>query len=142
MNLKPLLIIVAVIVLLPVAATLRPRPLTPEGVRAGFAARGMAVEDYRAMVPPQLDAVEHVTMRVDGARVNLYRFDNEGKIARNYEHQKGGGGGGALVQLGMQLGAAQPTSFTEAARKRRLLITVTSDDRELNRRVVQVFQAM
>lgn len=141
MNMKPVIVIGVIVLLFPVVVALWPKPLTTGDVRQALEAAGLTVEGYNAIAQPELDAVEHVTMVVEGARVNVYRYDDVGKLARHLEYQSSGVSP-ALSALSIQMGAAQPKFFTSAARNGKLMMTATSENQVLNQRLVGIFRGL
>lgn len=147
---KIVLWIVVIVVLLPVAAFLAPvirdmmpEPVTVDRVEAAFRDAGYWVEDVVEQTPPFLDAAEQVNMRVDGYRVMVMRFGDEGKIVRYLEYAKPDAGS-VIVEawnLSESLGAAKPKNIpSTSARNGMWAITVTSENPDLRRRLVSIFK--
>jgi len=94
---------------------------------------------------PTLDAIAQVTMTVNGWDVNIYKYNDYGKIARNYEFQKPDTGS-AIVEawnLSETLGAPPPSPLKTSPGKNGLfLLTITSADPDLRAKVVQVFESL
>jgi len=143
MSLKVVVAIVVVILLLPVIAALWPKPLTFERIRDGFEGKGLVVEQYTPVEPPALQAVEQVYMNVAGARVDVYRYDDRGKIAKQLEYQKPDAGT-VIVEswnLAQSLGAAQPKKIpTAVGRNGMFMLVVMGDSQELCNRILRAFK--
>jgi hypothetical protein len=90
-------------------------------------------------------AVEQFSMVVNGAQVDVYRFEDEGKIATQLEYQKPDAGS-AIVEtwnLSESLGAAKPKNKPVLAlRNGMFLCTIAHEDKELRGRIGKVFSSM
>ncbi len=141
---KVLIAVIAVVVLfplIPVLLHMLPEPLTMERAQRAFENSGMTVSDVRKTEAPGLGAVEQMSMYVNGALVEIYRFDDEGALATQLEYQKPDSGS-AIVEtwnLSESLGAAKPKNNVSADRNGMFMITVTSDDKALRQRIITVF---
>lgn len=134
--------IVVALLLLPVAAKLMPKPLTFERFQNAFTRDGMKVEEVLPASAPGNEAIAQVSMKVDGATVDIYQYEDEGKIAKNYEYQKPDVGQAIVdsMHLAEALGAAKPKNIpTSAARKGMFMLVVASEDGDLRARVVASF---
>ncbi len=142
---KIIIIVVGILVLIPVIAMLKPKPITLERARAVFEDNGLIVESAEQVPAPQIQAVEQFTLQVNGARVEIYRYDDEGKIAKNYEYQKTDVGTAIVESMGIadSLGAAPPRATkSDAARKRKYLVVVSSNDDALRSTVIRLFKSL
>lgn len=140
-----IIVIVVLILLLPVIAVLRPKPVTFERAVQAFEAQGMAVEYPEPVTPPELEAVEHMRMYVDGADVDLYRYDDEGKIMKQLEYQRPDSGTAVVEAMGIgaSLGAAPSRNVPVSAQRNGMwMIVVKSPDGALRQRVVTVFSGL
>lgn len=141
---KAIPIIVVILIAIPVLPRLMPTPLTMDGIEAGFKAAGFTVADMQTPAP-QLGAVEERLMTVNGASVEVYRFEDEGKIATQLEYQKPDSGS-AIVEtwnLSESLGAAKPKSKpVSASRNGMFMLVVIGEDKALRDRVVQAFNRL
>jgi len=145
-TLKKVLIgAVVIVVLLPVLNKYRPRPASFERAQAAFAAANLSVYDYAEVAQPALEAVAQVTMHIDMARVDLYRFDSEGKIAKQLEYQKKDAGSQMVEawNIAQSLGAAPDRNKpTQAARNGKFMIVATGEDEELLKSIVRIFKSL
>jgi len=142
---KIVVVLVLILVLIPVIAALKPKPITLERARTVFEENGLIVESAEEATAPQIQAVEQFTLHVNGARVEIYRYDDEGKIAKNYEYQKTDAGTAIVESMGIadSLGAAAPRSTkSDAARKRKYLVVVTTNDDALRATVIRLFKSL
>lgn len=140
--------VVALIVLIPILPKLMnmlPEPVTLDRVEPAFTAAGLAVSNVTRVENPGLDAVEGISMVVNGANVSVYRFDSEGKIATQLEYQKPDAGS-AIVEawnISESLGAAKPKNRpSSAGRNGMFMVVSTGEDKSLNQRIVQIFKAL
>jgi len=142
---KVIVALVAILLLLPIIVALRPKPITLERAQQVFEANGMFVEDAHAVNPPGIQSVEQFSMFVDSARVDIYRYDDEGKVAKNFEYQKTDVGTAMVenMNLAQQLGAAPPRRMkSDAARKRMYLIVVADNNDALRGTIIKAFKSM
>ena len=143
---KILIAVVVVIVLLPVAQRLIPKPFTSERFQAALKDKGLVVTDAGKSGSPSVPgAVEQFSMVVNGAQVDVCRFDDEGKIATQLEYQKPDAGS-AIVEtwnLSESLGAAKPKNKPVLAlRNGMFLCIIAHEDKELRGRIGKVFSSM
>lgn len=139
---KVALTLLLLAIVLPFLPKLVPEPLSFERFQAGFQAAGLAVEDFHP-VSPSMEAVEQVQATVGGALVNIYRYDNEGKIAKHLEYQKQDPGAAMVESWGLaqSLGAAVPQQTpSRSARRKRFLLTVSGPDEAVLNTIVRAFQ--
>lgn len=143
-------IVIAVVVLagpfvLPYIQQILPKAVTYERAQAAFTAAGMSVDSPHSVAPANLEAVEQMEMYVNGMLVDIYRYDNEGKIAKNVEYQKTDPGT-AMVEmfnLAQSIGAAPSKNAPLFAdRNGMFMIVATGPDKETLRRIVQVFTSL
>jgi hypothetical protein len=135
---------VVLLILLPVLPKLIPNPLTMESVESSLKAKGFSIADAQK-VSPQNGAIDEMTMTIDGAMVELYQFDDEGRIAVQMENNKTDAGT-AIVEtwnLSEQLGAAKSKNKPcRPARNGMFMIVVTSDDKSVNARIASAFEKL
>jgi hypothetical protein len=141
---KVAIAVVVLLILLPVLPKLIPNPLTMESVTSSLKAKGFSVTDDRK-VTPQNGAIDQMTMTINGAMVELYQFDDEGKIAVQMEYNKTDAGT-AIVEtwnLSETLGAAKSKNKPcQPARNGMFMIVVTSDDKSVNARIASAFEKL
>jgi hypothetical protein len=138
---KLLIVVVLVLILIPVVPRLLPKPLTFERFQEAFLDAGLNVEQFRP-VTPSLEAVEQVSAVINGAQVEIYRYDNEGKIVRYLEYQKKDPGAAMVESWGLaqSLGAAVPQELpSRSARKRMYMIVATGPDQAVLIAIVTAF---
>jgi len=84
-------------------------------------------------------------MVVNGARVDIYQYDDEGRIVRNLEYRKKDAGT-AIVEtwnLAQSLGAAPSKNRPESSgRNGMFLIIATGDDQALLNEIVRIFKSL
>ena len=142
---KALIFVVIIAVAVPFALQLIPEPLNFARAKAGFEAAGMSVAAYAESSPGGSEAIAQARMRVDGVDVQIYQYDNEGKIVMYMGYQKADPGQSIVAGWGLaeSLGAAvskpTPHSFK---RNGMFLIVATSEDVELNKRIVEIFRKL
>lgn len=122
-----------------------PKPPSFERAREAFEKAGWTVEDYTPDASLNLGAESSVLMRVNGVRVEIYHFTDEGKIATQLEYQKKDVGT-AIVEtwnLAESLGAAKPANLpSQAARNGMFMIVATGENKDALHEVVKVFQGL
>jgi hypothetical protein len=143
---KALIAIIALLVLLPVILRLLPKPFTFERFQDALKSAGFVVEDARKTDASSIPgAAEQFSMVVNGAQVDVYRFEDEGKIATQLEYNKPDAGQ-AIVEswhLAEAMGAAKsPNKPVLAARNRMFMLLVTHEDNDLRERIGRVFNSM
>lgn len=144
-GLKKILIAIVVIVLLvPVAVKLLPKPMTWDRMQNGFKNAGLTVEQFE-VVPASMESVEQASATINAMMVDIYRYDDEGKIVRNLEYQKPDPGAAIVESWGLaqSLGAAVTKKIpTRSARRGMYLIVATGEDEASLDRIVQAFKAL
>lgn len=128
---KVLLLIVAILVLLPVVVRFMPRPMDIERIQKAFEDGGYTILGLQEAATAQRDAVQEWQFTVEGYRIEVYRYDSEGKIAKNREYLKPDPGEKMVeaMNLAQQLGAAESKNLPSAvARKGMWLIHVVGED--------------
>ena len=142
---KVVIAVVAFVVLLPVVLRLLPKPFTVERFQAALEAAGFVVGDVRKMDAPAVPgAVEAFSMTVNGAQVDVYRFDDEGKIATQLEYNKPDAGTAIVESWGLAdaLGAAKPKNKPVLPLRNGMFMALIADeDKTLRERVGRVFRA-
>ncbi len=139
-------VIFAVVVLLafPFVMQLIPEPLTLERIQAGFAASGLPVAQMQ-QVNPSNESVAELAAIVGVVSVNVYQYNDEGKIARYTEYQKKDAGT-AVVEtwnLAQSLGAAvRKDTPSKYLRRGMFLVVATGDDTAMIDRVIGVFKGL
>ena len=152
---KVVVILFAVAAALPFALKLVPEPLAFGSVQKGFEAAAVTVQDYALADTPGLGAVRQAGMTLfpPGAGgelavyATLYEFDNEGKIAKQYEYNKPDPGAQMVENFNLSniaagVGRPRPPRPVGVGRNGMLLLVVTSDSKEAIRRVVDIFEAL
>jgi len=139
---------VLVLLALPILPRLIPAGKTLDRFQAAFEEGGYAVERASVSTTPQLEAIGQLSMTVDGAHVEIYHFDDEGKIAKQMEFQKPGPGSAqvdafGLSELAAAVGAAKPKNKpVTVARNGKFLLVVTSEDDALRARIKATFSSL
>jgi hypothetical protein len=137
--------VVVLVALLPFILMVLPKEVSLDRAKQAFTDNGLVVEYDRPVVPPALEAVEHLTMYVNGALVNIYRYDDEGKIAKNLEYQRPDSGTMAVeaMGIGVALGAAPSRNIPiTAERNGKWMITIQDPDAALRQRIARVFKSL
>lgn len=139
-------VIFAVVILLafPFVLKLIPEPLTMERIQAGFAASGLPVAQMQ-QVNPTNESVAELAAIIGVVTLNVYQYNDEGKIARYTEYQKKDAGT-AIVEtwnLSESLGAA-PRRDTPSKYLRRgmFLAVATGNDVAMVDRVIEAFKGL
>lgn len=145
-TLKKVLIgVVIAVVAFPAFISFFPEAHTMESLRAGFDAKGWNVDDFQEIQPPGLESARQVNMLVRGAYVELYQYDDVGKLAKQYEYQKPGSGEGIANSMGIasSLGARtkEPPPFV-AGKNGMFMIVTTGLDKPQLLELVRVFQSL
>jgi len=142
---KLLILAVVVIVLLPVITKMMPKAITVERFEAALTAAGLAPQGVQRVEPPNLEAVEQHFLSVNSDSIELYRYDDRGKIAKQVEFQKKDAGS-VMVEawnLSEKLGAAKPASTpSSAARNGMSMVVITSEDAALRQQVISLFKSL
>ncbi len=143
---KKIIVLGAVLLLAsPFLLKLLPKPVTPERVIQAFRMSGLSVGDITKFEQPMNRAISQMSMTVNGAIVQLYEFDDRGRIATAFENEKPDAGS-VIVEswnLSEQLGAAKPKNKPCTPAKNGLwLLTVTDEDKALRGRVAGIFGAL
>lgn len=142
---KVLIALAVALVALPIIPKLMPVAFSYERVQAAFQGAGLTVGNVNTDTGAHMGAIDGVTMDVGSARVGIYHFDNEGKIAKQQEYNKTDAGT-AIVEtwnLSESLGAAKPKNKPmDVARNGMYLILVESEDKALRARIVQIFKSV
>lgn len=142
---KILVILVALIIGVPILIQFLPEPLSMERITEGFRKSALGVSDVQIINPPTNEAVAQISFTVGGALVNVYRYDNEGTIARYAEMYKKDPGT-AIVEtwgLAQSLGAAPSRNKPErVARRKMFLLVVQGEDTGLLDHVVKIFLSL
>jgi hypothetical protein len=133
------------LVALPILPKLMPVAFSYERVQEAFQKAGLTVGNVNTDAGTHMGALDGVTMDVGSARVGIYHFDNEGKIAKQQEYNKTDAGT-AIVEtwnLSESLGAAKPKNKPlDVARNGMYLILVESEDKALRAKIVQTFKSI
>ena len=137
---------VALLLLLPIIQRFWPKPFTFERFQAGLEHVGLTVENAGKVGAPGIPgAVEQFSMLVNGAQVDVYRFEDEGKIATQLEYNKTDAGT-AIVEtwnLSESLGAAKPKNKPVLVRRNGMfMLLVSHEDKTLRERIAKVFNSM
>ena len=139
---KIIFIVLAILLLIPVLSKIMPTPLTMDRLEAGFKKSGLPFKEVKH-VPPSMEAIDQLSLTLEGTTVDIYQYDDEGKIARYFEYQKPDPG--QIIAEGMNiaasLGAAQTHKIpTDAARRGMFFIVVASEDAALRTKVIDLFK--
>jgi len=136
---------VVVLLALPLLPMIIPEALTIDKVVEGLKAAGVAVSDATDVPNPNLEAIAEKDFRVGEVRVEVYQFDNEGKIAKQLGYQQPDSGQ-VIVEawnLSESLGAAKPKNKpVTAVRNGMFMIVITGDDKEVRGRIAKIFQSL
>lgn len=139
---KLLVFAIVVIVCVPIVLNFLPSPLTLEKIVNEFGKLGYQMENLTFVEPPLNESVRQVSFYIGGAWVNIYQYDDEGKIAKYAEMYKKDPGT-AIVEawgLAQALGSAPSKNKPErVARKGKFLLTVQGDDTVLLNEIVRTF---
>lgn len=133
-----------IVVAFPALMAIIPKAKTTDTFVNAFKKR-WTVEEVTQVRPPGLQAVEHVSMRINGALVDLYRYDDEGKIAKQYEYQKPGAGDGIAQSMGIAaaLGAStKPPPAFVAGRNGKFMIVTSGLEKPQLQEIVRAFESM
>jgi hypothetical protein len=149
MDSKAVKIVIAIGVMLlvaPFAAQYLPKPASFERAKAAFEEAGLAVREFHIVEKPQLGAVAQASLLINEVNVQIYRFDNEGKIATQLGYQQQDPGS-AMVEswnIAESLGAkpAREKPAHRAARNGYYMITASGYDRETTGRVIALFSGL
>jgi len=142
---KVIIAIIVVLVALPVVVNLLPEPMSFERVHDGFEAAGFTISAAGLVESPRLEAAEQFNMTLDGARVELFRYNDRGRIARQFGYQQQDPGEAMVESMGLReaLGAAPtPKVKTSAARRGLFMILVSSADADVRARVIRTFKEL
>ncbi|NIA13314.1 MAG: hypothetical protein GWP08_04480 [Nitrospiraceae bacterium] len=142
---RKVIVVVVIVLLLPLIAQMMPKEVTFERAQAVIENCGLVVSDVKRTATSTYGAVEMMTMNVGGARVEIYRFDNEGKIVKQLEFEKPDAGS-VIVEtwnLSESLGAAKPKRLPRVAvRNGMFMLAVTCETKSIRDRVIRVFQSL
>jgi hypothetical protein len=142
---KFVVLVVVVLAAIPFIPKLLPKPASFERAVAAFQAANLEVTDYAEPQPPGLESIAQASMVVNGARVDIYLYDDEGRIVRNVEFRKKDAGS-AIVEtwnLAQSLGAAPSKNRPEASgRNGMFMIVATGDDQALLNEIVRIFKSL
>jgi hypothetical protein len=141
--LKLSLAIVGIIVLLPIAMSLVPKPNTLASFRDGFTGAKMQVDNYEEFPQPQLESIAQAGMYVNGNSVQIYQFGNEGKISKQLEYHRPDAGQAMVdtFNLAQSIGAAPNRNAPMVAtRNGMFLLIATGPDKAQLKEIERVFQ--
>lgn len=142
---RVLVTVIALVIVSPVVLYFIPQSFDMERFQASLKAAGFVVEDFRKSDTTAVPgAVESYSMTVNGAQVDIYRFDNEGKIATQYEYNKPDKGMAIAQSTGLlnAMGLAAPkTRPILALRNGMYLALISHEDKTLNQRIGRIFSA-
>lgn len=141
---KTIIVAVILIALLPALPMIVPKPLTFDRITTAIRDAGLPIEGYTEVLPPGLESIAQVSLYVEDVRVDIYQYDDEGKIARNLEYQRPDPGTAVVEAWGLaqSLGAAAPRNLpTLAARRGKFMIVATGEDKALLQRIINIFKA-
>ena len=142
---KVVLVIVAILVLLPLLPYIFPKPLTIERIEAGLKERGFTLEDLKEISKPMNEADQQWTMKVNGARTDVYYYTDSAVLTRQREYQRKDAGT-AIVEtwnLRESLGAApNPNLPSFVGRNQKFMMIVTTRNKPLGERLIANFKDM
>ncbi len=141
---KAIIVAVILIALLPVLPMIIPKPMTFDRITTAIRDAGLPIEGYTEPVTPGLESIAQVSLYVAGVRVDIYQYDDEGKIARHLEYQRPDPGTAVVEAWGLaqSLGAAPSRNLpTLAARRGKFMIVATGEDKALLQRIIDIFRA-
>ena len=144
MNTKIIVWIVVILLLFPVIVALRPKPMTFDRIQKGFATQGLTATDVHES-NPSLESIAQLTMTIEGATVDIYQFDDEGKIAKQLAYQQPDPGQAMVEASGLRqaLGAAPLSPIkTDATRRGMFMLTVSGESGEVRARVIKAFKSL
>lgn len=143
---KFIIIIAVVIVLAPFVMRLLPEPITFERAKAAFEAAGLNVSEYHVVDVPQLDAVGQASLLIGSINVQIYRYDNEGKIATQYGYQQQDPGTAIVETWGLaeSLGAkpAREKPTFQAARNGKFMLVASGYDKATIKKIINIFNQL
>lgn len=149
---KLVVVLFAVVAVLPFALKMLPEPLTFDSVRQAFERGGFPVEGYTDATTPELGAVRQVSFQLLPAGAapvyaSLYEFNDEGKIATQYEYNKPDPGPQMVEAFNLSnvaagIGQVRQPRPVGAGRNGMLLLVVTGDSKEQVRRAVDLFESL
>ena len=140
------LVLFLVLPVLPkVVSSLKPNPPSFERFENALRAAGMSVDSVSPIEPPQLEAVATVAMWVNGTTVFVYKYNSEGKIAKQLAYQSPDSGSVAVEAMGIaqSLGARNrkpPTVL--ATRNGMFMLVIVGEDKALNTRIAGIFERL
>lgn len=149
-----LLFVIVVLAVAPFLFRLLPKPITFEQARTALEKAGFTVLEYNVAATPQLESVEQVTLRLAPAgenapeaaiTANIYRFDNEGVIARQHEYNKPDVGAGMVENFNLSNIAAgvtmpRPPKPVAVGRNGMFLIVAIGEPKTAVNRIADVFE--
>ncbi len=122
-----------------------PKPVTFDRAKLAFETAGLSVSQNTMAASPGERAVAEADLTVNGVNVNIYQFDNEGKIATAMEYQKKDPGAAIVEQmhLAQNLGAAVHKEVpSRAVRRGMFMMVATGEDARMVERIATVFEGM
>jgi hypothetical protein len=151
--LKKLLFVAVCVVTLMVLArsgvldSLKPKPMSFDRIAEQFKKDGLTVTDRRPISSRRSGVAKGESMKVNGMRVEVSRYENSARLSIDYENYKPGAGDavaqrmGIITQLGVQ---SRPTRGPQSypAKKGSYLIIVYSTDRATARRITDSFSRL
>lgn len=149
---KLIVVLFAVVAILPFALKMLPESVKFDAVQHTFEQSGFTVEGYTEASAAELGAVRQASFQlISGAntplQASLYEFDNEGKIATQYEYNKPDPGPQMVEMYNLSdvaagMGQVRQQRPVGAGRNGKLLLVVTGDSKELVKRAVDRFEAL
>jgi hypothetical protein len=142
---KVLIALVVLVVLIPILPKILPKAPSFDRAKKAFEAAQFVVSDYSEHSNPGLDAVAGAFMNVGTARVELYRYDSEGKIALQLGYQQPDPGQAMVESWGLaeSLGAApNPNMPQSAVRNGKYMLVVHDYDEVLRQVIVGLFKKL
>ncbi|MCX8065068.1 MAG: hypothetical protein N3G21_07840 [Candidatus Hydrogenedentes bacterium] len=142
---KVIIFIFIVVFIAPLVLRFLPAPLTLEKIIDELGKAGYRMENLTFADSPANESIRQVSFYIRDAWVNIYEYDDEGKIAKYAEMYKKDPGT-ILVEtwgLAQALGSAPSKNKPErVARKKNFLLVVQGEDTTLLNRIVEVFNRL
>ena len=124
---------------------LLPKPVTFDRARLAFETAGLTITEFQMAQSPGQRAIAEADLTVNGVYVNIFLFDNEGKIVTAMEYQKKDAGSAIVEQMHLaeNLGAAvRKETPSIPVRRGMYMMIATGQDLAMVKRIAAVFEAM
>jgi len=140
---KAILIVVIVIALLPLIVHLKPKPFDPEAFLKAVGADGFQLTHVTDRDHPDLGSIRQITFQVNGDFVNLYHFDDPGKLNVQMTMQQPDPEESFVKKMHLRkaLGAApDPNKKVTVVRNGMWMLVIMSDNEPMTNDVVKEFK--